>query len=90
MKYSAAKKLLSVNIECLSIEALQKHKVKLLDAWRDSTATYGIEQAVRDGYYLSLASESANGHVPKDIWLSHNLSHCIDLAIERERVMLTE
>nr|DAK95456.1 MAG TPA: hypothetical protein [Caudoviricetes sp.] len=68
----------------MSISELQKHKVKLLDAWRESLAEYGYQQAVKDGYYKTILSDSANGFSPTDPWLSTNLCNCYNMTEKRE------
>lgn len=89
MKYAKAKGLLRVNIEKLSLEQLQAHRVKLLDAWRESKAFYGMAQAVADGFYKVLVSESASGYSPTDIWLTHSLNQRINEVEALERRMLS-
>lgn len=73
MKRTAAEKLLTYDYNSMSLEELQKFRVKILDAWRESQAEYGETQAVRDGYYAIVASESASGYVPVNLWLTQNL-----------------
>ena len=85
MTYKNAKTLLSKNIEVMTLERVQKHKVRLIDAWRQSKAQYGVEEAVKNGFYKMLASESASGYTPTDIRLTHQLNYAIDKAEERER-----
>ena len=88
MTYKNAKTLLSKNIEVMTLEQVQKHKVRLLDAWRHSKAQYGFKEAVKNGFYKMVASESANGYTPTDMWLTHQLNYAIDKAEERERQFL--
>lgn len=88
MKIKKARELLRVDITKLSLEQLQQHKVKLIDAWRESKATYGMAQAVADGFYKVVASESASGYSPVDIWLTHSLGQRIDEALSREMFLL--
>lgn len=89
MKAVKAKELVSIDIERLGLEALQRHKVKLLDAWRESRAEYGMTQAVRDGYYIQ-TGENASEYTPTDLWLTHNLGTMLDQVEARERKMLAQ
>lgn len=73
MKIAKARELVSVQLESLSLEQLQRHRVRLIDALRESTAEYGFAKAVADGFYKQIASESAKGFVPADLWLAKNL-----------------
>lgn len=73
MTYKQAENLLTKNIENMTIEQLQKHKIALLDAWRHSEGFFGMPEAVKNGFYLVLASESAKGYTPRDIWLTVKL-----------------
>lgn len=72
----------------MTLEQIQKHKVKLIDAWRHSKADYGFIEAVKNGFYKEVASESASGYSPTDIWLTHQLNYAIDKAVERENQLL--
>ncbi len=74
MKRTAAEKLLTYDFTKMSLEKLQKFRVKILDAWRESQAEYGEVQAVKDGYYAVITSESASGYVPVNLWLTQNLN----------------
>lgn len=85
MKLEKARELLRVDISKLSLEQLQQHRVKLIDAWRESKAFYGMAQAVANGFYKVIASESANGYSPTDIWLTHSLSQRLDEVELKER-----
>lgn len=73
MKIQQAKRLLTVDFSRFDLEKLQKFHVKLIDAWRESRADYGYMQAVQNGFYAVIASESAKGFKPVDIWLERNL-----------------
>lgn len=73
MTYKQAQNLLTKNIEIMTLEQLQKHKIALLDAWRHSEGFFGMTEAVKNGFYLVLASESAEGYTPRDIWLTTRL-----------------
>lgn len=88
MRISKAKELLRKPIDRMGLEELQAHKVRLIDAWRESRAENGMEQAVRNGFYKVIASESASGFSPTDIWLSHNLIARFDEVVAREQEML--
>ena len=74
MTRKKAEQLLTVDIQNLSLLDLQRYRVDVLDAWRQSQAEYGYSQAVKDGYYIPISSESASGFSPVNIWLSENLS----------------
>lgn len=89
MKAAKAKEIVSIDIERLNLEALQKHKVKLLDAWRESKAEYGMAQAVRDGYYIQ-TGENASEYTPTDLWLTQNLGTALDRAEAREQKLLAQ
>ena len=91
MKAGTARRLMVRNINGLSFEELQKHKIRLLDAWRESTGEYwGIPQAVRDGYMIRVLCDEPDGpvYVPKDLWLSVNLRSAYDRACEQEKLLL--
>ena len=89
MTAAAAKRLLREDIATMPLKKLQRHKVRLLDAWRESTGeTYGMAQAVRDGFMVEIGSEAATGYSPKDIWLTHNLKTAYEEACEREKILL--
>lgn len=94
MNIHQAKKLLQVDFRNYGIEKLRKHYVKLIDAWRESKAEYGFAQAVKDGFYKIIASESASGFSPADIWLTHNLEQRLHdaeaLLTEQERMITDE
>lgn len=85
MNIKKARALLRVDISKLSLEQLQQHKVKLIDAWRESKAAYGTAQAVADGFYKVIGSESASGYSPTDIWLTHSLGQRLDEVELKER-----
>lgn len=88
MKIGKAKELLRKPIDRMGLEELQAHKVRLIDAWRESRAEHGMEQAVRDGFYKVIASESASGFSPANVWLTHNLIARFDEVVAREQEML--
>ena len=87
MKIAQARRLVSENIEAMTLEQLQKYKVKVIDAWRESRADYGMAQAVRDGFYLQ-TGENASEYTPTDLWLTQNLAHRLDDIDRRERKLL--
>lgn len=72
MKIAQARKLVAENITTMTLEQLQRYRVKVIDAWRESRADYGIVQAVRDGFYLQ-TGENAAEYTPADLWLTQNL-----------------
>lgn len=87
MKIAQARRLLTEDVETMTLERLQKYRVKVIDAWRESRADYGIAQAVRDGFYLQVG-ENASDHTPKDLWLTQNLAKRLDAIDLRERELL--
>lgn len=87
MKIAQARKLVAENITTMTLEQLQRYRVKVIDAWRESRADYGIAQAVRDGFYLQ-TGENASEHRPKDLWLTQNLAKRLDAIDLRERELL--
>ena len=89
MTATNAKALLGVDMKSLTLEQLQVYKVKLLDAWRESKAEYGIPQAVKNGFYVQQVSDQMNWYRPKDLWLTENLSHALDLAEKMEIKLLS-
>lgn len=88
MNIKTARELLREPIQSMTLEQLQRHRVRLLDAWRESKAEYGFAQAVRDGFFKVLESESASGYVPADMWLTHNLEWQIEKVEEAEDALL--
>lgn len=87
MKIAQARRLLAEDVETMTLERLQKYRVKVIDAWRESRADYGIAQAVRDGFYLQ-TGENASDRTPKDLWLTQNLVKRLDAIDLRERELL--
>ena len=75
MTRAKAETLLTIDIATLSLEQLQKHRVKLLDAWRESEAEYGYKEAVENGFYAVITSESASGFTPVNPFLTTNLKY---------------
>lgn len=90
MKYQTAKRLTTLDISTMSLIQVQKHKVRLLDAWRESRAEYGFAQAVRDGFYRIVVDSGAQGFVPRDMWLTDRLNYCLDAATNREANLLDQ
>lgn len=89
MNIKTAQSLLYKDIEAMSLEQLQAHRVRLIDAWRESRAEYGFSQAVKNGFYQRIASESANGFLPTDIWLTVNLNSRIETVCKRETYLFS-
>lgn len=89
MKIAQARRLLAEDVETMTLERLQKYRVKVIDAWRESRADYGIGQAVRDGFYLQ-TGENASEYTPKDLWLTQNLVKRLDAIDLRERELLRQ
>ena len=89
MTAQKAKALLAADMHDMTLDQLQAHKVKLLDAWRESKAEYGIPQAVKDGFYVQQISDQMNWYRPIDLWLIENLSHALDLAEKLEAQLLS-
>ena len=73
----------------MTIEQVQRHKVRLLDAWRESRAQYGFEQAVIDGFYRVVVDCAAQGYTPRDMWLTDRINHCLEEATAREAYLLS-
>lgn len=88
MKIAQARKLLTEDIGRMTLEQLQRHRVKLTDAWRESRAEYGMGQAAMDGFYRQ-TGEDVTEYTPTDLWLTQNLSHRLDETIERELELLS-
>ena len=89
MKIAQARKLLTEDIGRMTLEQLQRHRVKLIDAWRESRAEYGMGQAVMDGFYRQ-TGEDVTEYTPTDLWLTQNLSHRLDETIGRELELLSD
>lgn len=88
MKFKTAQELVRIDINTLSLEQLQQHKVKVLDALRESNAEYGMKQAIMDGYYIGVADSAASGYSPRDMFLTTNLSYIYEECVKRERELL--
>lgn len=89
MRYQTARNLTTLDISSMTLEQVQRHKVRLLDAWRESRAQYGFAQAVKDGFYRMVVNSAAQGFVPRDMWLTDRLNHCLDQASAREAYLLS-
>lgn len=90
MKYQTAKRLTTLDISTMNLMQVQRHKVRLIDAWRESCAQYGFAQAVRDGFYRVVVDSGAQGFVPRDMWLTNRLNYCLDVATNREKELLSQ
>ena len=88
MKIAQARKLLTEDIGRMTLEQLQRHRVKLTDAGRESRAEYGMGRAAKDGFYRQ-TGEDVTEYTPTDLWLTQNLSHRLDETIERELELLS-
>lgn len=88
MKIAQARKLLTEDIGRMTLEQLQRYRVKLTDAWRESRAEYGMGRAAKDGFYRQ-TGEDVTEYTPTDLWLTQNLSHRLDETIERELELLS-
>lgn len=87
MKIAQARKLLTEDIGRMTLEQLQRHRVKLTDAWRESRAEYGMGRAAKDGFYRQTGKML---QVHADRFVAHqNLSHRLDETIERELELLS-
>lgn len=89
MNYQTAKRLTTLDINSMTLEQVQRHKVRLLDAWRESRAQYGFEQAVSDGFYRIVADSAAQGYTPRDMWLTNRIHYCLEAAEAREAYLLS-
>lgn len=88
MRYATARKLALVDVNDLPLEALQRHRVRLIDAWRESCAEYEVGQAVHDGFYVRVLCDQATGYAPRDIFLTQNLKTAYERAVQREPELL--
>ena len=68
MDISKAKRLLQIDISKMSSEALQKHYVSMLDAWRYAKGEYGHNNS------FFTYCEELRGFVPADYWLEKNIA----------------
>ena len=78
MKYSKAKRIVSVDCGALSADKLYEHKAALTDAFYSSRGDYGAAQLLIDGYIVPIASESASGFMPKDKFLFQTICFRLD------------
>jgi hypothetical protein len=91
MTAATAWRLVCEDISNMTLKKLQRHKIRLLDARRESTGEYyGFEQAVRDGFMVEIVSESAQGYTPKDMWLVHRLNCAYEECCRKEKELLEE
>lgn len=88
MTIQTARRLLREPIEDMALERLQRHKVRILEAARESEAEYGFSEAVHNGFYKIISSDSATGCSPVDIWLSHELRERYNQCVKLETLML--
>ena len=89
MNFTTTKRLLIINIKNISnIEKLQKLKVQLIDAWHQSKATYGMSEAVKNGFYKIVGDTSASGYYPSDIWLKNSLENRLETIHAQEIKLL--
>lgn len=89
MRYQTARNLTTLDINSMTLEQVQRHRVRLLDAWRESRAQYGFAQAVKDGFYRMVVDSAAQGFVPRDMWLTDRINNCLDQAVAREAYLLS-
>lgn len=89
MKIATAKEILSIDIATLRLEELQRHIVRLLDAWRESKGDYGLLNAVQNGFLVPMQDVGATGYVPADKWLTQNLQLRLDEAQKRHEYLLS-
>lgn len=84
MTRQKAENILCEDISSMNIEQLRKHRVRLIDAWRESKAFYGMEQACKTGFYCPVLDEYSSGFTPVNMFLTSNLSYRLD---EVERLL---
>lgn len=89
MTYQTAKTLLRTNIDTLSLVAIHRLKVRIIDAWRESKATYGFVQAVKNGFYQIVEDSAASGFSPRDMWLTYQLEYMLDTIEAKEKELLS-
>lgn len=89
MTFTTAKNLLAIDVKTLPLEKLQIHKVRLIDAWRESRGDYGMFQAVRNGFYKTVQDVGATGFCPVDKWLTQNLQLRLEEAEKQENYLLS-
>lgn len=88
MTYTKAKQLIRKDITAMNLEQVQKHKVRLIDAWRHSKGDYGMELAVKEGFFLIMFDSGAKGFAPRDMWLTHQIVSRMDEAEAHEAELL--
>lgn len=70
----------------MTIQTVQAHRVRLIDAARQSEAENGFEAAVKDGFYRVFMEPGYKpGFVPTDLWLSRNLWE----RVEEARILIS-
>lgn len=84
MTRQKAENILCEDISSMNIEQLRKHRVRLIDAWRESKAFYGMKQACETGFYRLILDDYASGFAPVNIFLTSSLSYRLD---EVERLL---
>lgn len=77
MTLRQAQALCQKDIHSMSLEELQKHRVKLLDAYRESNLEYGEKEAYENGFLVPFEDVSGKGFIPKDKFLTTNLKWLI-------------
>lgn len=89
MKLQTAQSLLRENYRTMSLEQLQRFRVRLIDAiYECDGRTFGMARAVKNGFMKILESDSASGFVPADMWLQHNLEWTLGEVRKQEMEML--
>ena len=89
MTKEQVKRYLQKDVDSMTLEQIQKHRVELIDAWRHATAQYGFPLAVKEGFYKIIEDAAATGFYPSDPWLAHNIAYKLDnLVIPREAEMI--
>lgn len=90
MTYQTAKRLLHHKpLEEMTLIQLQRFKVRVVDAARQSEAEYGYAEAVDNGFFTIVASDGTPAaFVPADLWLTHNLWYLYNQCVKLEKIML--
>ena len=88
MNIRTAQNLLRENYKTLTLEQLQRFRVRIVDAIYHADGSYGMVQGVAEGFFKILESESASGFVPSDMWLAHNLNWTLGEVRKREADLL--
>jgi len=97
MKFATAKRLLREDIEKMDLLTLQKHKVRLLDAWRfadinvcEAWQPNGKLDGVVNGFFVELICDGVEPtFVPRDWWLAKNLKTTYERCVEIEKQILS-